>query len=118
MIPLSNGSRGGAYLLDDVSKYPNDYRTDIHVYTGTSGGFDLTSLGVMRQHSPMVPQALTPSETHIVSTFEMSYRPINDLGGKYEINLSSIFPTTSINTDGTLDGNNIDKKQMEMQLQV
>lgn len=103
MLPLSTDSITGIILAPNVSNYSSTHKIDAHIYTGTSGGYNVLSTGIMVTHNPIVPQNLAPSENHLISHFEMSYRPINDAGDKYALNLTSIFSETRINTDGTLE---------------
>ena len=107
MLPLSDDTIQGATLLTEVSLYPSDYRTDNRVYAGAAGGYNTIDNGVIRSFSPILPPDLAPSCAHLLSHFEMSYRPINDLGNKYELNLTSLFPATRLLTDGTLEINTL-----------
>lgn len=109
MLPLSGDAVGGTTLITNVAEYPDSYKTDVKVYTGTSGGYATPSSGLMQSQNPIMPQELTPSEPHILSHFEMTYRPIDDLNGNYELNLTSIFPDAKIRTDGTIELTTLNK---------
>lgn len=101
MLPLS-GAEGGATLLTDVSKYPTDFKGEVNLYTGGAGGYTSVGAGVAQSINPIIPPVLAPSETHILSHFEMSTRPIKDSGDIYSLTLTSIFPLTRLRTDGTI----------------
>jgi len=101
LLPLSSVF-GGATLLTNSSEYPDSYKSKVQIYTGMSGGYDVLTEGTMQTHNPVMPVDLAPSKTHLLSHFEMSYRAIDDTGGKYELNLTTLFPETKINTDGTV----------------
>lgn len=103
MIPLSGDKQNGTLLITDVFQYPTSYNTEVRVYSGVAGGFEIVNDGLMKTHSPILPQALVPSALHTVNRFEMIYRPVDDEGGRFELNLNSILPTILVNTDGTLE---------------
>lgn len=103
MIPLSSDLVSGTTLLTDVAQYPSTYRTDIRVYTGTSGGFSYLSNALIRTKFPILPQNLAPSELHILNNFEIAYRAIDDLMSFAELNLTTVLPKIILNTNGTLE---------------
>lgn len=102
MLPLSS-AEGGSTLLTNVNEYYSSHKDHVQIYTGASGGYLSSGTGIMQTVSPILPQELAPSEPHILSHFELSTRPIYDIGEKYALTLTTIFSQIRLHTDGNLE---------------
>jgi len=99
MIPLSS-VHGGTVLAGDVSTYPTVNRVYNEVFSGPDGGFSLIAANTLRSVSPIIPQVLTPSTEHTISSFEMTYRNVQSSKQTATITLSTVLPTVRINSSG------------------
>jgi len=100
MIPLATTGEG-SILIDDVATYSSTQRTRTKPYSGAYGGYASTGQYQLKTVSPILPNAITPTAKHLVSSFEITYRPILDAKNSHSTALNTIFKDTYLNTDGT-----------------
>ena len=101
LIPL--GQTGSTTTLrTPFSDYQNPYNVDTATYTGTDGGYSVNVNGSITSHSSILPDVLMPTQSLQFGRTLFAQRNILDTGNTHVINLNTIFPTATLNTNGQI----------------